>query len=106
MEDQQKPPAKQTSQPETPIHDFEALTADLNKALQKFQDEQSPENFAVIVTALSEFGISGADLWHQVSAYAKRNPMRVAMFVGLVFFALKGIGSQAAARRLSPPTVH
>ena len=106
MEDQQKPTTKQTSQPDSPIHDFEALTADLKKALQKFQADQSPENFAVIVTALSEFGISGADLWHQVSAYAKRHPLRMATFAGLVFFALKGIGAQAAARRLASTTVH
>jgi hypothetical protein len=106
MDDQQKPAANQDSQPDKPAHDFDALTGGLKKALAKFQEDQTPENFAVIVTALSEFGISGADLWHQVAAYSKRHPLRMALFAGLAFFAYKGLAPIAAQRRMQAETVH
>lgn len=75
----------------TAIHDFDRLTSTLKSAVTKFQDDQSPENFAGIVSALSAFGISGADLWHKVAAYAKVHPVRVALSAGVLFYAVKGL---------------
>jgi len=110
MDDQQRPdqqrPVEQNAQKEPKLHDFERLTDGLKTALRKFQDDQTPENFAVIVSALSEFGISGADVWHQVATYSKRHPIRVGLFAGLVFFALKGLAPVVKVRRLQSSTMH
>lgn len=84
-----------------PLHldNFADLMGDLKKSVDRFQNEQTPENFAVIISSLAGFGLSGADLWQQAATYAKRNPLRVAAIAGLAFFALKGVLSQGQAAR-------
>lgn len=105
MEDQQKP-VEQNSQPDQRQHDFESLVTTLKDAVTKFQEDTSPQNFAEIVTALSDFGISGADIWQQVASYTKRHPIRVAMIAGLAFFAMKGLRTPTKDRNFEASTVH
>jgi hypothetical protein len=93
---QKDPFTPQATKPAT--HDFDHLTETLKAAVAKFQDDQSPENFAGIVSALTAFGISGADLWQKVAAYAKVHPVRVAFGAGVLFYAMKGILGESRAR--------
>ena len=81
------------------IDNFAEMMGDLKTAVSHFQDESTPQNFAHIVTALQGFGLSGADVWQQAAAYAKKNPLRVAALAGLAFYALKGLMSQAESTR-------
>lgn len=85
-------------------HDFDRLVDGLKRALSDFQTEQTPENFAVIVTALSEFGISGADIWRRAADYSKRYPLRSAVVAGLAFFAFKGLLGHRIAPRIAQAT--
>ena len=79
-------------------HDFEQLTQDLKSAVARFQDDQTPENFAGIVTALTGFGLTGADLWKKVADYAKVHPVPVALGAGVLFYAIKGLMRESARR--------
>ena len=81
------------------IENFAELSQRLKDSVDRFQGDQTPENFAAIITSLAGFGLSGADLWQQAAAYAKRNPLRVAALAGLAFFALKGLVSQGQTAR-------
>jgi hypothetical protein len=81
------------------IENFAALIGDLRTAVDQFQGEQTPENFAVIISQLRQFGLSGADVWQQAASYARRNPLRVAMMAGLAFYAFKGLASTTATTR-------
>jgi hypothetical protein len=80
---------------------FQNLLDEVRDCVHRFQDDQSPENFAGIVTALSGFGLSGADLWKKAAAYAKANPVRVGIYAGILFFALKGLTGQTGQGKLS-----
>ncbi len=71
--------------------DWDRLTKDLQSAVSTFREDQTPENFARIVTSLTRFGISGADIWKKFASYTKQHPMRMALSAGLVFFAVKGL---------------
>ena len=83
------------------IDNFAELMGELRTAVTAFQDEATPENFAVIVTSLRGFGLSGADVWQQAATYAKKNPLRVAAIAGLAFYALKGLlGNVEQTRKL------
>jgi hypothetical protein len=81
------------------IDNFAELMGDLKSTVSRFQDESTPQNFAAIVTSLQGFGLSGADVWQQAASYAKKNPLRVAAFAGLAFYALKGLLAQAESTR-------
>lgn len=93
---QKDPFTPQTQEHQT--HDFDHLTMTLKSAVTKFQEDQSPENFAGIVTALSAFGISGADLWSKAAAYAKVHPVRIALGAGVLFYAMKGLLGESKVR--------
>lgn len=84
-----------------PLHidNFTELMQNLKQTVERFQNEQTPENFAGIVTSLAGFGLSGAELWQQAAGYAKRNPLRVAAIVGLAFYAFKGLVSHGQTAR-------
>ena len=84
-----------------PLHidNFAELMQGLKASVDRFQAEQTPENFAGIVSSLAGLGLSGADVWQQAAAYAKRNPLRVAALAGLAFFALKGLVSHGQTAR-------
>ena len=81
------------------IENFAPLLQELRSAVDTFQQDATPENFATIVTSLQQFGLSGADVWQQAAAYAKRNPLRVAVVAGLAFYALKGLVAQGSGAR-------
>lgn len=73
------------------LESFDRLSRDLRQAVHRFQEEQTPESFAGIVTALGGFGLSGAQLWRQAARYAQAHPLRVAVYAGVVFFAMRGL---------------
>ena len=70
---------------------FERLMGDLKGAISRFQDDQTPENLAGIVTAMNSFGLTGTDLWRRAADYTRRHPVQVAGLVSLLFFAYKGM---------------
>ncbi|MBX3020891.1 MAG: hypothetical protein KF799_04380 [Bdellovibrionales bacterium] len=74
---------------------FNQLAEALRGALAKFNEEQTPENFATIISALSAFGLSGVDLWKKAADYTRRHPLQVAALAGLAFFAARGLSSSA-----------
>ncbi len=89
---------------QSPIHDFERITQDLRSALSRFQEDKTPESFAVIVSSLSTFGLTGFGAWKQVADYARSHPMRVAFGASLLYLAFKGMTREHA--RLSGSTLH
>lgn len=80
---------------------FSQMADALRDAVTKFQEEQSPENFAPIITALSAFGLSSVEMWKTAAEYTRRHPIQVAALAGLAFFAVKGLTS--SSRRVTAP---
>jgi hypothetical protein len=89
--DQSTPRANDQTSPQSERPRFEKMLDDLKTTVSRFQDDTTPENFAAIVSTLSTFGISGAQVWGQVADYSKRHPLRVAIGAAIMFFAVKGI---------------
>lgn len=87
------------------IADFERLAANLKDAVKRFQDDQTPESFAGIVSSLSSFGLSATDIWQRVADYGRRYPLRVAGVAALIFFAMKGVNTMRPGAN-HEPTVH
>ena len=81
--------------------DIEHLAHELKLCLNRFQQDPTPENFAPIVSSLRGFGLSGKDLWREALSYTRRYPLRVAIFAGIVFYALKGISETAKPKALA-----
>ena len=103
--EQKNPNQDQQSPKQTDKQSFDQLVGELKASVSRFQEDTSPENFAGIVSVLSRFGISGADLWSQVARYSKEHPLRVALGATVVFFAAKGL-IKDLPNRVSSPTVH
>lgn len=80
---------------------FESLSRQLRAAVERFQGEQTPENFAGIITALRGYGVSATEVWQTTADYTRRHPVRVAVFAGILFFALKGISDPGRPRQAS-----
>lgn len=76
----------------------EHLTHNLKMTVSRFQEDPTPENFAHIITSLRAFGVSGKELWDQALSYTRQYPMRVALFAGILFYALKGISEPSTAK--------
>lgn len=92
---------KSTNVPETtngaaaPLEAIENLIGELRDTVTRFQDEQSPEAFAAIVTALGGFGMSSTEVWKKAQKFTVENPLRTAVYAGVVFFALRGLLGEA-----------
>lgn len=93
-------PSVQAAQPEM---SFNQMADTLKAAIAEFEKQQSPEALAGIVSALSSFGLSGADIWKKAAAYTRENPVRVAAAVGILFFAYKGLMRDP---RVGTPDLH
>jgi hypothetical protein len=91
MDNLSKHEAKQEDRDDGAGQTFEQLLDSLKNAVSEFQNESSPEKFAKIVTVLSAFGISGADIWNKTTDFTKKHPIQAALGAGLIFFAFKGL---------------
>lgn len=90
-----RPAREQISSLDAVHSGFANLMDGLKDAVTRFQDQSTPESFAQIITALGAFGLSGAEIFRDVTDYTKKHPVRVAFAVGLTFFALKGLLGQS-----------
>jgi hypothetical protein len=71
--------------------DVSRMIDDVKNAMERFQTDSSPENFAQIVTALGAIGLSTVKVWDEAAAYTKKHPLIVAFGAGVMFFAFKGL---------------
>lgn len=93
--------------PAAPLEAIESLIGELRQTVSRFQEEQSPETFAAIVTSLGGFGLSTTDMWKQAQKFTVENPLRTAIYAGVVFFALRGlVGSAGRASAPAKNTHH
>ncbi len=90
------------------LENWDQMMSSLKNSVNRFESEQSPESLAAVVTALSHFGFSGADLWKRFANYAKSRPLQVALYSAVMFFALRGlIGSHSSkTAATSGPELH
>lgn len=85
----------------SPIDNIGEVFEGVRNAVSRFQQDQTPENFASIVTALGGFGLGGLDLWKQAADYTRKHPLQVAVGAGVLFFALRGLSGARPMRQLS-----